>query len=57
MDPQAVRLAVDYVGEPDAGLRQINAAVPGDFEAGEHGLRVCFGAVSVEHAALVRVVK
>jgi tRNA (mo5U34)-methyltransferase len=39
------RLPVDYVGDADdAGLRQVNAAVPADAESGEYGLTVdCAG--------------
>jgi tRNA (mo5U34)-methyltransferase len=39
-------LAVDYVGAPDAaGLRQLNAAVPGETAPGEYGLSVRCGGV------------
>ncbi|RPI13483.1 MAG: hypothetical protein EHM65_05185 [Acidobacteriales bacterium] len=49
------RLAVDYVGEPRDGLRQINSVVRGDLEPGEYPLRLSFGPASTEHAAAVRV--
>jgi tRNA (mo5U34)-methyltransferase len=51
----AARLAVDYIGEPRDGLRQINAVVRGDLEPGEYPLRLSFGPASTEHAAAVRV--
>jgi tRNA (mo5U34)-methyltransferase len=51
-----MRLAVDYVGEPDAGgLRQVNAAVPGDCQVGEYSLRVEFGPSAVTYGRPVRV--
>jgi hypothetical protein len=42
------RLSVPWLGEADAaGMRQINAAVPGSFPKGEHALRIaCGGAAS-----------
>ena len=50
------RLSVDYVGAPDAaGLRQVNAAVPTEFESGDHALRVeCAAAVSPPLTVRVR---
>jgi tRNA (mo5U34)-methyltransferase len=50
------RLAVDYVGAPDAaGLRQVNAAVPSEFEPGDHILTVeCAEAVSPPMTVRVR---
>jgi tRNA (mo5U34)-methyltransferase len=49
------RLAVDFVGGADAsGLRQVNAAVPSEFERGEHGLTVeCGGPPSAPWAMRV----
>lgn len=49
-------LAVDFVGEPDAaGLRQVNAAVPAEFESGDHALTVeCGGVASAPMTVRVR---
>lgn len=47
------RLAVDWIGEPDAeGYRQINLVLPTDLAPGEYEFRVEFGGAATEPVAL-----